>query len=226
MLSVESISKRFETRGGTLEVLRDVTLKLDRGESVAIMGPSGSGKSTLLNIIGTLDTPSSGSLTIDGCDPFSLSERELARFRNRRIGFVFQDHHLLPQCSVLENVCLPALADKANQDVSQRAAELLERVGLADRMDHRPAELSGGEKQRAAVARAVIHRPVLVLADEPTGNLDQASSETVADLLAELPRDEQAALVVVTHSESLAARFAQRFEFVLGTLTSTSRSAP
>ena len=146
-------------------MLREVSLTLSAGESIAIMGPSGSGKSTLLNILGTLETPDEGRVTLDDCDPFNLSQRELARFRNRRIGFVFQDHHLLPQCSVVENVLLPTLADRQGPSELHRARELLDRVGLADRLEHHPAELSGGEKQRVAIARALILRPSLVLAD-------------------------------------------------------------
>jgi lipoprotein-releasing system ATP-binding protein len=222
MLQAKSISKSFPTRAGDLVVLRDVSLALEAGRSVAIMGPSGSGKSTLLNILGTLEPPTAGRVTLDGAEPFSLSERELARFRNQRIGFVFQEHHLLPQCSVLENVLLPTLADAGNPDASDRAAELLERVGLTDRRDHRPAELSGGERQRVAIARALINDPALVLADEPTGNLDRAAAEIVADLLAELTRDARRILIVVTHNERLASRFTPRYELLDGVLTPQS----
>lgn len=218
MLTAESIQKSYPTRSGILEVLRDVNLTLKPGESAAIMGPSGSGKSTLLNILGTLEPPSAGRVTIEDCDPFALSERELARFRNRRIGFVFQDHHLLAQCSLLENVLLPTLAQSHGGDQVDHARQLLERVGLADRLDHRPAELSGGEKQRGAIARALINRPMLILADEPTGNLDPSSAESVADLLAELYRDERSILIVVTHNEKLAARFGKRLDLSSGTL--------
>ena len=218
MLEAESIHKWFPTRAGRLVVLRDVSLTLAAGESAAIMGPSGSGKSTLLNILGTLDTPSQGRVTLDGCDPFGLVEAELARFRNRRIGFVFQDHHLLPQCSVVENVLLPTLADRQGQSEIARARYLLERVGLLDRSDHRPAELSGGEKQRVAIARALIRRPTLVLADEPTGNLDRSAADNVADLLSELHQHEQTVLVVVTHSQRLADRFARVLDLADGSL--------
>ena len=218
MLEAESIHKWFPTRAGRLVVLRDVSLMLGAGESAAIMGPSGSGKSTLLNILGTLDTPSQGRVTLDGCDPFGLVEAELARFRNRRIGFVFQDHHLLPQCSVVENVLLPTLADRQGQSEIARARYLLERVGLLDRSDHRPAELSGGEKQRVAIARALIRRPTLVLADEPTGNLDRSAADNVADLLSELHQHEQTVLVVVTHSQRLADRFARVLDLADGRL--------
>ena len=218
MLKAESISKRFPTRKGELSVLRDVSLELERGQSAAILGPSGSGKSTLLNILGTLEPPSAGHVLLDDRDPFALPERELARFRNRLVGFVFQDHHLLPQCSVLENVLLPTLAGEARDDANEHALELLDRVGLAGRLDHRPAELSGGEKQRVAVARALINHPTLLLADEPTGNLDRLTADRVGDLLIELPREHGVILVLVTHSETLADRFDRRYDLVDGTL--------
>ncbi|MCH7883831.1 MAG: ABC transporter ATP-binding protein [Planctomycetes bacterium] len=222
MLQVRSISKGYPTRSGRLVVLREVSLTLAAGESIAIMGPSGSGKSTLLNILGTLETPDDGRVTLDDCDPFSLSQRELARFRNRRIGFVFQDHHLLPQCSVVENVLLPTLADRQGPSELHRARELLDRVGLADRLEHHPAELSGGEKQRVAIARALILRPSLVLADEPTGNLDRSAADSVAELLSELPRQDESALIVVTHSERLAGRFSRVFDLTDAALTARS----
>src|SRR3954447_16322057 len=172
-LHVEHLGKEYPTRSGALIVLRDINLDLQRGEALAVMGPSGSGKSTLLHILGTLDQPTRGTVRLVGKDPFSLAERDLADFRNRHIGFVFQDHYLLPQCSALENVLLPTLVGHDDRDAVQaRARQLLDRVGLAQRLDHRPSELSGGERQRVAVARALIHRPVLLLADEPTGNLD------------------------------------------------------
>lgn len=218
MLQAESIQKRFETRSGVLEVLVDASLTLEPGQSAVIMGPSGSGKSTFLNIVGTLERPSGGRLTIDGTDPFSLSQRQLARFRNGRLGFIFQDHHLLPQCTVLENVLLPTLAENGAAGNPERARKLLQRVGLSDRLDHRPAELSGGERQRTAIARALINRPALVLADEPTGNLDRATARSVGDLLVELPAEEQAVLVVVTHSQSLAERFDRRLDLIDGIL--------
>jgi len=220
MLKAEAIQKSFPTRGGELVVLRDVSLVLDAGHSAAILGPSGSGKSTLLNILGTLEPPTAGRVMLDECDPFALPERELARFRNRRVGFIFQDHHLLPQCSVLENVLLPTLAarDAHADEHEQRARALLERVGLADRLDHRPSELSGGERQRVALARALVNGPGLVLADEPTGNLDHATADRVGALLAELPREHGVMLVVVTHSAALAARFETRYELADGRL--------
>lgn len=194
---------------GSLEVLTGANMVLNRGESVAILGASGCGKSTLLNIAGALDTPTRGEVLLEGVDLQSLSERELAAIRNRRIGFVFQLHHLLPQCTVLENVLLPTLAAKPGRpgpELIRRADELLERVGLAARRSHRPGQLSGGERQRAAVVRALINEPALLLADEPTGSLDHASAESLADLLAGLKRDAGVALIVVTHSAELARR--------------------
>jgi lipoprotein-releasing system ATP-binding protein len=223
VLSARNISKSYPTPRGSLTILADVSLTLNRGEAVAIMGPSGSGKSTLLYILGALDAPSSGSVTIDGQNPFALGEREQAAFRNRSIGFVFQDHSLLPQCSVLENVIAPTLvAPPSEQDAHTdqvRARELLSQVGLGDRLDHRPGELSGGEKQRAAVARALIRDPLLLLCDEPTGNLDRASADTVASLLLDLHTRRQTTLVVVTHSAALAERFPVRYEMNAGTLS-------
>jgi lipoprotein-releasing system ATP-binding protein len=176
------------------------------------MGPSGAGKSTLLYIAGGLEPPTAGAVTLDGANPYQLGEKELAAFRNQKIGFIFQDHCLLPQCSVLENVLIPTLVGDDDADAPGRARELLEQVGLADRLDHRPAELSGGEKQRVALARALIRRPHLLLCDEPTGNLDEASAEMVAGLLMELHARQQTMLIVVTHSAVLAARFPLRYE--------------
>ena len=218
MLQAEALCKRYPTRSGELTVLRDVSLTLRPGESAAILGPSGSGKSTLLNLLGTLDTPTAGRVRLDDCDPFALPAGELARFRNRRIGFVFQDHHLLPQCSVLENVLVPTLAGTPDPDAPRRARELLDRVALGDRLDHRPAELSGGEKQRVALARALVNQPRLVLADEPTGNLDRATAERVGELLAALPRAHGVILVVATHSDALARRFDRQYELNEGAL--------
>jgi lipoprotein-releasing system ATP-binding protein len=182
------------------------------------MGPSGSGKSTLLNIIGTLDEPSGGRMKIDQVDPLLLPEAELARFRATRIGFVFQDHHVLPQCSVIENVLVPSLADPGGTDRLSRARSLLERVGLSDRLDHRPSEISGGQRQRVAIARALINQPGLVLADEPTGNLDRGTAAGVADLLVELVREEYVGLVLVTHDARLASRFERVYELNEGAL--------
>jgi lipoprotein-releasing system ATP-binding protein len=202
VLSVKHVAKSYATPRGELPILRDVSLELTRGDAIAIMGPSGSGKSTLLYILGALDAPSSGTVTLDGENPFALGEREQARFRNNRIGFVFQDHSLLPQCSVLENVLTPTLVADANGDVTARARDLLTQVGLSDRLDHRPGELSGGEKQRAALARALIRDPLLLRFDEPTGNLDRAAAVTVASLLLDLHPRRNTILVVVTHRAS------------------------
>ena len=220
MLEVKDLAKSYATPRGPLPILNGISLTLNRGDAIAIMGPSGSGKSTLLYILGALDAPSSGSVTLDGQDPFTLGEREQAAFRNKRIGFVFQDHSLLPQCSVLENVLAPTLVAprESNGDDRSRARELLVQVGLGDRLDHRPGELSGGEKQRAAVARALIRDPLLVLCDEPTGNLDKTSADTVATLLLDLHAKRNTMLIVVTHSAVLAERFPIRYEMNGGTL--------
>jgi lipoprotein-releasing system ATP-binding protein len=218
-LVVEHLSKTFPTRGEPLVVLREVSLSIAGGQNAAILGPSGSGKSTLLFIVGTLDLPSGGGLRLNGTDPFSLDEPRLAEFRNRHIGFVFQDHYLLPQLTVLENVLIPAMADGApSNDMVARARELLGRVGLGERLDHRPAELSGGERQRAGVARALLLKPALVLADEPTGNLDRKSAAAIGDLLIEMQREEQTMLLVVTHSLELARRFERQYEIDDGRL--------
>lgn len=214
MLEVKDLKKEYPTPRGPLEILSNVSLSLARGEAVAIMGPSGSGKSTLLYILGALEPPTSGSVTLDGRNPFELPERELAEFRNKQIGFIFQDHCLLPQCSVLENVLTPTLVTTANGDYSNRAKSLLEHVGLAERLGHRPAELSGGEKQRVALARALIREPLLLLCDEPTGNLDRAAADRVATLLLDLHAEQQTIMIVVTHSAELASRFPKRFEMV------------
>ncbi|HKG15804.1 MAG TPA: ABC transporter ATP-binding protein [Pyrinomonadaceae bacterium] len=211
MLVVENLSKEYRTPRGALPILSGVSLGLKRGDSVAVMGPSGSGKSTLLYVLGALEPPTSGSVTLDGQNPFALDERRLATFRNREVGFLFQDHCLLPQCSVLENVLTPTLVARGGDDYNTRAHELLEQVGLKERMHHRPSELSGGEKQRAALARALMMRPTLLLCDEPTGNLDQKAADNVASLLLELHRAQETVLVVVTHSAELAARFPLRY---------------
>jgi lipoprotein-releasing system ATP-binding protein len=218
-LQVSNLCKDYPTRSGPLSILRGVEFELQKGEALAVMGPSGSGKSTLLHILGTLDRPSSGNVSLGGKDPFMLTEPELASFRNRNIGFVFQDHYLLPQCSVLENVLIPTLVSRnGDLDYESRARQLLDRVGLSSRLDHRPAELSGGERQRVAVARALIQRPPLVLADEPTGNLDRHTAQTVGALLIDLHRQEQTILVVVTHSSELARLFARQMEMLDGRL--------
>lgn len=212
LLEVTQLSKEYPTPQGSLQILSDVSLKLRRGDAVSIMGPSGSGKSTLLYIVGALEPPTSGTVTLDGQDPFALDEKQLALFRNRNTGFVFQDHCLLPQLTVLENVLAPTLVSQSAEDYKTRAEELLKQVGLSERITHRPAELSGGEKQRVAVARALIMQPALLLCDEPTGNLDRKSSDAVAELLLELHKQQQTILIVVTHSADLAARFPMRYE--------------
>jgi lipoprotein-releasing system ATP-binding protein len=219
-LVLDSVSKEYATRSGPLAVLRGVSLSLEAGTAAAITGPSGSGKSTLLHVLGTLDRPTSGTVKLDGTDPFALGERELAAFRNARVGFVFQDHHLLPQCSVLENVLIPTLVSATTKpaETEAYARDLLARVGLGARLDHRPAELSGGERQRVAVARALVLKPALLLADEPTGNLDRTNAQSVGELLLRLHEQEHNVLVVVTHSADLAKMFPRRLEMNDGTL--------
>ncbi len=218
-LVVADVTKQYPTRSEPLSVLRGVSFQLRRGENLGILGPSGCGKSTLLHILGTLDAPTSGSVNLGGQNPFELGEPALAAFRNHMIGFVFQDHHLLPQCSVLENVLLPTLADgRSSREAIERARMLLDRVGLSQRLDHRPAELSGGERQRTAIARALVNRPALLLADEPTGNLDRHTAATVARLLLELQAQEQTMLIMVTHSLELAEMLMQRRELNAGRL--------
>lgn len=216
-LLVQDIHKSFSLGTTLVEVLKGATFDLGPDESLVLTGPSGSGKSTLLHIVGTLDTASSGSVHIHGVDPSRLDEGELARFRNATVGFVFQDSHLLPQYSVLENVLLPAMAfPVGDDDPATWGQDLLERVGLAHRLQHRPAELSGGERQRVAVARALINRPRLLLCDEPTGSLDSSTAEAIADLLFELHRDQANMLLVVTHSNALAGRFPRQLELQEG----------
>ncbi len=214
-LMVDHVHKQYATRGEPLEVLRNATVQLSTGQSAAILGPSGSGKSTLLYILGTLESPTGGTVRLDGEDPFALGERELATFRNRKIGFVFQDHYLLPQLTALENVLVPRIAiGRTTASHEDFAKSLLDRVGLANRIDHRPAELSGGERQRVALARALHGRPRLLLADEPTGNLDRSNAQSMGELLAEIVTEAEndAMLVVVTHSQSLAKFCDRRFE--------------
>lgn len=214
-LQVRDLSKDYATPRGALPVLSGVSLSLSRGDAVSIVGPSGSGKSTLLHILGALEPPTTGTVRLEGRNPFELDPRELARFRNRQVGFVFQDHCLLPQCSVLENVLIPTLVTRSQangEEPAHKARSLLERVGLGARLEHRPWELSGGEKQRAALARALILDPLLLLCDEPTGNLDRRSAESVSDLLLELHGRRRTILMVVTHNLELAARFPARFE--------------
>ncbi len=212
MLEINRLYKSYPTPRGQLEVLSDISLSLSRGDAASIMGPSGSGKSTLLYILGALEPPTSGTITLDGRNPFELPEKQLAAFRNRQVGFVFQDHCLLPQCSVLENVMVPTLVAESRNGARDRARALVEQVGLKERLDHLPGELSGGEQQRVALARALIREPLLLLCDEPTGNLDRASAETVASMLLDLQRSRQTILIVVTHNPELAARFPVRLD--------------
>jgi lipoprotein-releasing system ATP-binding protein len=218
VLIARDVGKSYPTPQGDVAVLSGVSLSFAPGDAAAIMGPSGSGKSTLLYILGALEPPTSGSVTLGGTNPFNLPARELAVFRNREVGFVFQDHCLLPQCSVLENVLVPTLVGPADSSGDAHARRLLEQVGLSHRLSHLPGQLSGGEKQRVALARALVRRPRLLLCDEPTGNLDRASADTVASLLFELQTQQQAILIVVTHSADLAARFPIRFDLASRTL--------
>ena len=222
MLVVSNLAKSYATPRGPLSILENVNLTIADGGAVAVMGPSGSGKSTLLYILGALEPPTSGSVTIGGTNPHELREREQATFRGAQIGFVFQDHLLLPQLSALDNVLAPAVVAKDGRDYPDRARSLLERVGLGDRMNHRPAELSGGERQRVSIARALIREPSLVLCDEPTGNLDRAAAAGVADLLGSLTADGRTTMIVVTHSPVLAARFEKRYEVVDRSLVAES----
>ena len=212
MLRVDRLTKEYPTPRGPLMVLSDVSFSLAPGDAAAVMGPSGSGKSSLLYVLGALEPPSSGTMTLDGQDPCALAPAALAAFRNTAIGFVFQDHCLLPQCTVLENVLIPTLVARPDGDDMARARLLIDQVGLGDRIDHRPGELSGGERQRVAIARALIRRPRLLLCDEPTGNLDRAAADNVASLLVDLHQRQQSILIVVTHSVQLASRFPIRFE--------------
>jgi ABC-type lipoprotein export system ATPase subunit len=221
LLKLANITQRFDSGAGVVEVLKGVSLEVAAGASLAIIGPSGSGKSTLLNIIGTLDRATAGEITLAGQDLTKLNDLQLAEVRNQKIGFVFQAHHLLPQCTVIENVLVPtlALADKSKRtEASSRAVRLLKRVGLEARMNHRPGQLSGGERQRAAVVRALINQPQLLLADEPTGALDRASAEQLAQLLLELNREEGVTLIVVTHALDLARKLGRVMELNDGRL--------
>ena len=211
MLEINNLSKSYLTPQGILPVLSAISLTLRSGDAISIMGPSGSGKSTLLYILGALEPPTQGTVQLDGINPFHLRENDLSRFRNQKIGFIFQDHCLLPQCNVLENVLIPTLVTAGRHDYRERARDLLEKVGLSDRLDHLPAELSGGERQRVALARALICKPSLLLCDEPTGNLDRRSAESVATLLLDIHCRESDLLIFVTHNPELAARFPIRF---------------
>lgn len=218
-LVVEKVTKEFSTQEASLPILREVSLSLSSGQNLAILGPSGCGKSTLLHLIGGLDRPTSGKVLLEGEELSSMNDTKLARFRNERIGFIFQDHHLLPQLSVLENTLIPALAfGTPSKEQEARAKALIERVGLSHRLSHRPGELSGGERQRVGVARALLLRPKLLLADEPTGNLDRTNGEAVGTLLLQMQQEENTMLVVVTHSPQLAERMQRRMQILDGYL--------
>ncbi len=218
-LIVQNVTRQFRASGSPLEVLRDVSFELSAGENLAILGPSGSGKSTLLHILGTLLPPTTGVVRLGGEDVAQLNGSALAHFRNQQIGFVFQDHHLLPQCTVRENVLVPMLAEgKVSPEAVERGEALLERVGLSERLGHRPGELSGGERQRVAVARALICQPALLLADEPTGNLDRTNAASIGRLLLEVAAERQMMLIAVTHSQELAGAMSRRMELDDGRL--------
>jgi len=220
LLELRGVRRAFDGPAGPLPVLDGVDFTLRAGEAAAVTGPSGCGKSTLLQLMGTLDRPDAGQVLFDGADTAGLSPGALAALRNRTVGFVFQFHHLLPQCTVLENALVPVLERARAAEARARALALLDRVGLAGRADHRPGELSGGERQRAAVVRALVNRPRLLLADEPTGALNEAAAESLADLLVELQRDEGLALVVVTHAPAVARRFGAQWTLHNGKLVS------
>jgi len=218
-LVVQNLNKSYYLGGERLEVLRGLSLTMQAGDSLAVVGPSGCGKSTLLHILGTLDKPDGGLVQLDSIEPFSLGENKLAAFRNKNIGFIFQDHHLLPQLTVLENVLIPALATgPAMAEDRDRAIELLRRVELTDRMTHLPGELSGGQRERVAIARSLFRGPSLLLADEPTGNLDRRTAERMVELLLELQSQSGAMLISVTHSDSLASAMGRRAELIDGVL--------
>lgn len=223
MIELLKVTRRFDASGGaaSITVLREVTICVAASDTVAVCGPSGAGKSTLLNLLGALDVPTEGSVRFDGCDLAAMSVAALAALRNQRIGFIFQMHHLLPQCTALENVLLPTLAGHASlsrDHAVARGRALLERIGLGDRLDHMPGQLSGGEQQRVAVARALVNAPRLILADEPTGSLDDAASSRVMDELEILRREQDAALIVVTHSAAVADRMARKMTLREGCL--------
>lgn len=230
MLELVNVTKCYPSPSGDANVcvLRDITLKVTPSQALVIVGPSGSGKSTLLNIIGALDRPTSGQVLFDGHDLAELPESRLAGIRNQQIGFIFQLHHLLPQCTVLENVLVPTLVNRgaaSRKEVQHRAVDLLKRVDLGNHLYHRPGELSVGQRQRVAVVRALINKPKLLLADEPTGSLDETTAESIADLLVEINRTEKVALMVVTHSRKLAERIGQVLELTGGTLREKSQAA-
>ena len=226
VLTLEEVHKHYEsTDRDPVLVLKGISLTVNGGDSIAIIGPSGSGKSTLLNILGSLDSPTKGSIQLDGQELAHLSEQDLASIRNKKIGFIFQSHHLLPQCSVLENVLVPTLAEngKTPAEAVERGRQLIDRVGLGHRLTHRPAQLSGGECQRVAVVRALINQPSIILADEPTGALDQATADSLAELLVELNSDDQVTLIVVTHSTELASRMSTSHHLKDGRFASNAK---
>ncbi|MBI2432567.1 MAG: ABC transporter ATP-binding protein [Candidatus Hydrogenedentes bacterium] len=222
LLTIKTLTKEFPGGGGPVKVLDGVSLTVRAGESLSVVGPSGSGKSTLLNIIGALDQPTAGEVLFEGRNIAALGEKELAQYRNRSVGFVFQLHHLLPQCTVLENVLIPTLAAPTSDDARTRALHLLGRVGLEGRIHARPGVLSGGERQRSAVVRALINRPRVLLADEPTGSLNPESAEELARLMIELNREEGMALIVVTHSPAIARMMGRTFLLQAGRLVEQS----
>jgi len=227
-LHVKQMTKSYPSAAGGAEVLKDINLDIQKGRTYAIVGPSGCGKSTLLNILGLLDKPTDGSVLWDGQDAAGLSDQAAAKLRNMRIGFVFQMHHLLPQCSILDNVLLPTLAgyNKTPQkELLYYAADLLERVGLTGKMNDRPGQLSAGQRQRAAIVRALINKPSLLLADEPTGSLDHANAEQIAELLVELNQQEKVTLMIATHAKELAARMERQFDLTDGVLREMGQSS-
>ena len=221
MIEIQNLVKRYSGPAGDITVLDELELEVSKGDSIAIVGPSGCGKTTLLNILGTLDVPSSGSVSISGKSLESMDADERARFRNHTLGFVFQQHFLLPQCSVLENVLMPRLAgdwEESEDETRARAKQLIQELGLEHRLDHMPYQLSGGERLRAAVARALINEPALVLADEPTGSLDPSMGDQVADLFAQLNQQHSVTLVTVTHNMALANRMGKVYSLESGKL--------
>ena len=226
VLEIRNLTKTYRAPDGgdAVDVLRGVDVQMDAGETLAIVGPSGSGKSTVLNIVGALDKADSGEVMVDGRDVEKLGEKDLAAYRNTTVGFIFQLHHLLPQCTILENVLVPTLARPKYQRGSSRgrAEELLDAVGLKHRLHHRPGELSGGERQRVAVARALINEPKLLLADEPTGALDRVNATRLVDLLVELNRSRGVTIIMVTHAPELAQRMGRRLELMDGKLVAQS----
>lgn len=220
-VQVRDVGKRFQISESSIQVLNGISFDARSDENLVITGPSGSGKSTLLHILGTLEPPTSGTVHLNGCNPFDQNEVRLSQFRNQNIGFVFQEHCLLPQYSVLENVLLPVLAGSSSisQEVRRRALDLVEQIGLSHRIDHRPAQLSGGECQRVAIARALINRPSILLCDEPTGSLDRTTARRVADVLFEVNGQSKALMIAVTHSLELADRFPRQLHLEDGACT-------